>query len=123
MASPSETQHPQHRVLRLVPSGTRLAVDKLELLLAEKQTALALARTSITVLALPVSILVALVATSSHYQFTAVLYLVLPLLGVCTALLGLGTHLLVRALRELRQLDQRIAAVKEKSPVLLGSGG
>jgi len=98
-----------------VPTGKRLAVDKVELLLAEKQTALALLRSSIAVLALPLCVITVLLVTSSYYHFERVLVLALLPLGLCAGLIGLGISLLVRALRELHRLDQRIEAIKQQS--------
>jgi len=115
MASPIETDRLSGRVLRLVPTGKRLAVDKVELLLAEKQTALALLRSSIAVLALPLCVITVLLVTSSYYHFERVLVLALLPLGLCAGLIGLGISLLVRALRELHRLDQRIEAIKQQS--------
>ncbi len=115
MASPSETDRFSGRVLQLVPTGKRLTVDKVELLLAEKQTALALLRSSIAVLALPLCVITVLLVTSSYYHFERVLVLALLPLGLCAGLIGLGISLLLRALRELHRLDQRIEAIKQQS--------
>lgn len=115
MASPSETDGSSGHVLRLVPTGKRLTVDKVELLLAEKRTALALLRSGIAVLALPLCVVTVLLVTSSYYHFERVLVLALLPLSLCAGLTGLGISLVVRALRELRRLDQRIEAIKQGS--------
>jgi len=118
MGSLSEIDRPSGRVLRLIPTGKRLAVDTVGLLLAEKRAALALLRSGVAVLALPLCVITVLVVTSSYYHFERVLLLALLPLGLCAGLIGLGLSLLVRALRELRRLDQRIAAVKQRSGAL-----
>jgi len=118
MGSLSEIDRPSGRVLRLLPTGKRLAVDTVGLLLAEKRAALALLRSGVAVLALPLCVITVLVVTSSYYHFERVLLLALLPLGLCAGLIGLGLSLLVRALRELRRLDQRIEAVKQRSGAL-----
>jgi len=71
--------------------------DELQLLLAEKRTALSLLRTGITVFALPLSVLSLLVATSSNYRFSEVVAMLLPLLVLTACLILLACYLVVRA--------------------------
>ena len=99
--------------LRALPGGARKAASKIELLLAEKYTACALMRTAVAVLALPLATLTTLVITSGYYHVQDVPLVLVPLLLVCTGLVGVGTFLLVGALDKLRQIDERIEAVKE----------
>jgi uncharacterized membrane protein YidH (DUF202 family) len=87
-------------------------IDEAKLVLAEKRTAMALMRTGIAVFALPLSVLSLLIATSRYYDVVHVLHLILPLAVLCVALLVLGTHLVVRALRQLRNYDRLIHRLK-----------
>ena len=68
-----------------VPKLDELIFGEIQVLLAEKRTALAALRTGIAVFALPLSVLSALIATSRYYSMEKVLPLLLPLL-----LLNLG---------------------------------
>lgn len=71
-----------------------LIVGEVQLLLAEKRTSLAALRTGIAVLVLPLSVLSLLVATSRHYDFFHVLYLIVPLFFLNAALAALGGYLI-----------------------------
>jgi hypothetical protein len=69
---------------------------EIQVLLAEKRTALASLRTGIAVFALPLSVLSALIATSRYYSMEKVmplLLLLLPLLLLNLGLVVLGTWL------------------------------
>ena len=67
--------------------------SEIQLLLAEKRTALSGMRTGIAVFALPLSVLSVLVATSKYYQVGNVLHFLVPLLLLCVALIILGVYL------------------------------
>ncbi len=87
-------------------------MDEAKLVLAEKRTSMAMMRTGIAVFALPLSVLSLLIATSRYYDVVHVLYLIIPLAVVNVALLALGTHLVARALRQLRRYDMLINRLK-----------
>lgn len=87
-------------------------IDEAKLILAEKRTAMALMRTGIAVFALPLSVLSLLIATSRYYDVVHVLHLIIPLAVLNVALLALGTHLVSRALRQLRRYDKLINRLK-----------
>lgn len=89
-------------------------IDEAKLVLAEKRTAMALMRTGIAVFALPLSVLSVLIATSRYYDVVHVLHLIVPLAVLNLALLALGTHLVVRALRQLRRYDRLINQLKRE---------
>ena len=55
-------------------------LGEIQVILAEKRTALALMRTGIAVFVLPLSVLSVLIATSKYYDVLRVLYFLLPLL-------------------------------------------
>ncbi len=94
------------------PNPDGAIVDEAKLVLAEKRTAMALMRTGIAVFALPLSVLSLLIATSKYYNAVHVLNLILLLAVINLALLVLGTHLIVRALRQLRRYDRLLNRLK-----------
>ena len=75
--------------------GSAIAINKAQLLLAEKRTALAVMRTGIAVLALPLSVLSVLIATSKYYHVLDVLYLIAPLSVLLLTLIVLGAYLML----------------------------
>src|SRR5689334_6668951 len=81
---------------------------EVQLLLAEKRTALASLRTGIAVFALPLSVLGLLVATSKYYEAGRVLPLLLPLLGLSGGLAILGAFLIIRSIKHLHAHDRMI---------------
>jgi uncharacterized membrane protein YidH (DUF202 family) len=89
-----------------------LIINEAKLILAEKRTSLAAMRTGIAVFALPLSVLGLLIATSRHYDVLHVLPLILPLGIILTALIVLGSYLIVRALRHIHRYDHMIKQLK-----------
>ena len=92
--------------------------EALELLLAEKRTALSLLRTGIAVFALPLSALSLLVATSRNYRFEEVMAILLPLLILSASLLILACYLVVRAMAAVHRCDRHFEDLKHRSPML-----
>ena len=90
-------------------------VTEVELLLSEKRTALSLLRTGIAVFALPLSVLSLLVATSRSYQFSDAALVLLPLLILSAALIGLGCHLVTRAVLTVHRIDRHVNEIKDRS--------
>jgi uncharacterized membrane protein YidH (DUF202 family) len=100
-----------------VPDQVEIS-DELQLLLAEKRTALSLLRTGITVFALPLSVLSLLVATSGNYRFSEVAAMLLPLLVLVACLILLGCYLVVRAVMAVHRTDRHLAELKNRSQAL-----
>jgi len=88
------------------------AVSNIQLLLAEKRTFLALMRTGIAVLALPLSVLSLLVATSKYYHAVDVLSFLIPLGILLSFLVVLGLYLIGRAIRHMHHSDEMIRRIK-----------
>ncbi len=97
------------------PERLHLLIDEAQLILSEKRTALSVMRTGIAIFALPVSVLSILIATSKYYSVSKVIHWLIPLLLLNGALIGLGTFLVVRALRRIHALDLMIQSLKERS--------
>src|SRR5438477_12881512 len=82
-----------------LPKLDNVIFGEIQVLLAEKRTALASLRTGIAVFALPFSVLSVLIATSRYYSFDKVMPLLMPLLLLNLGLVVLGTWLIYRSIR------------------------
>src|SRR3989442_12501270 len=93
---------------------SNLIFGEIQVLLAEKRTALSGLRTGIAVFALPLSVLSVLIATSRYYDFLQVMNLLVPLLVLCTALVLLGSYLIIHAIGRIHHYDRLIRELKLK---------
>jgi uncharacterized membrane protein YidH (DUF202 family) len=91
-----------------------LTLNEVQLLLAEKRTALSTLRTGIAVFAFPLSVLSVLIATSKLYQIENVMQWLVPLLALNLGLVVLGIYLITRAVRHIRHYDRLIDGLKRK---------
>ena len=91
-----------------------LTVQELQLLLAEKRTALSTLRTGIAVFAFPLSVLSALIATSKYYRIGEVLHWLVPLLLLNLGLIALAVYLVFHSIKRLRHFDRVIEEFKRK---------
>ena len=89
-------------------------INKIQLILAEKRTSLAVLRTGIAVFALPLTVLSFLVATSKYYDFVRVIHFLVPIFIISAVLITLGFYLIIRAIKKIRRYDRSINAMKEK---------
>jgi uncharacterized membrane protein YidH (DUF202 family) len=87
---------------------------EIQLLLAEKRTALAFLRTGIALFALPLSVLSALIATSKYYDISRVLPFLLPLLVLNLGLVVLGCYLVIHSISRMRHYDLLIKQLKKE---------
>jgi uncharacterized membrane protein YkgB len=113
-----DTDLPSHQEAPL-PEGNEIesasiVINEVQLILAEKRTSLAAMRTGIAVFVLPLSVLSVLVATSKYYDFIHVMHLIVPLLVICTALIFLGSYLIIRSITRLHRYDRLILDIKRK---------
>jgi hypothetical protein len=100
--------------LRLLPpGGTRLAIERTQLLLADKRLVLGLLRTGAAVIALPLLVLAALAIAppASHLDTSLIVLLV----GLCAGVAALGVFLIGRALQQLAALERRMAGLQRRS--------
>ena len=95
-----------------------IAINEAQLVLAEKRTSLAEIRTGIAVLALPLSIMSVLIATSKYYEVIHVLHFLIPLVAMNLVLLVFGVYLVVRAMVRLRHYDRLIHQIKLRHSVI-----
>src|SRR2546430_537312 len=87
---------------------------EIQLILAEKRTALSSLRTGIAIFALPLSVLSVLVATSRYYDVVKVLHFLLPLLVLNAGLIGLGGYLILHSIFRIRHYDRQIKELKRQ---------
>lgn len=76
-------------------------MDEVRLILAEKNTAFSLMRTGIAILALPLSIMSLLVATSKYYDVLQVLHFLIPIGILNLALVILSIYLIVQSMKHI----------------------
>jgi positive regulator of sigma E activity len=91
-------------------------ISHIQLILAEKRTSLAVLRTGIVVLSLPLSVVTVLIATSRYYDFLDTYHLIVPLLGLCAGLVMLAAYLVQRSLRRIHNQDVLINKMKKEDP-------
>src|SRR5216684_4177224 len=91
-----------------------LIFGEIQVLLAEKRTALASLRTGIAVFALPLSVLSVLIATSRYYNIETVMPLLVPLLLLNFGLVVLGSWLIYRSIRRIHHYERRIRELTQK---------
>ena len=96
------------------PKLDNLIFGEIQVLLAEKRTALASLRTGIAVFALPLSVLSVLIATSRYYSVATVMPLLAPLLLLNLGLVVLGTWLVFRSIHRIRHFETRVRELGEK---------
>ena len=95
-----------------------IAINEVQLLLAEKRTSLAVMRTGIAVLALPLSVLSVLIATSKYYDVLHVLHFIVPLGILNFVLIVFGAYLIIRSIIRMRHYDHLIHEIKLKHSVI-----
>ena len=97
-----------------LPKLDNVIFSEIQVLLAEKRTALASLRTGIAVFALPLSVLSVLIATSRYYNMGTVMPLLVPLLLLNFGLVVLGSWLIYRSIHRIHHFELRIRELSEK---------
>jgi uncharacterized membrane protein YidH (DUF202 family) len=95
-----------------------IAINEVQLLLAEKRTSLAIMRTGIAILALPLSVMSFLIATSKYYDISDVLYLIIPLGALSLVLIIFGAYLIIRSIIRMKHYDNFIYEIKQKHSLI-----
>lgn len=111
--SPAATLAPKS-----VAEEEAMILGAMQLLLAEKRTALSGLRTGIAIFAFPLSVLSVLVATSKLYEADRVLHWLLPLLAITVGLIVLAIYMVTRSIRRLWHYDRVIRDYKRKHAIL-----
>jgi hypothetical protein len=91
-----------------------LIFGEIQVLLAEKRTALSSLRTGIAVFALPLSVLSVLIATSRYYNIATVMPFLAPLLLLNLGLVVLGSWLIYHSIRRIHRYDRLIRELTQK---------
>lgn len=94
------------------------AINEVQLVLAEKRTSLAVMRTGIAVLVLPLSVMSFLIATSKYYDVINVLHFLIPLSVIDVALIVFGAYLVIRSIIQMRHYDRFINKIKVKHSII-----
>jgi uncharacterized membrane protein YidH (DUF202 family) len=100
------------------PGGSNLdttTFNEVQLLLAEKRTALSMLRTGIAVFAFPLTVLSVLIATSKSYQVHDVMHWLVPLLVLNLGLVVLGIYLVTLAVMRIHRYDRLLDTLKDKN--------
>jgi uncharacterized membrane protein YidH (DUF202 family) len=97
-----------------LPKLDNLILGEIQVLLAEKRTALSSLRTGIAIFALPLSVLSVLIATSRYYSIGKVMPLLVPLLLLNFGLVVLGSWLIYRSIHRIHHFELRIRELSEK---------
>ena len=95
-----------------------ITINEAQLVLAEKRTALAVMRTGIALLALPLTIISFLVATSKYYEPLELLHYLIPVALVNLILVVLGLYLLLYSLRRIWRHDRLLKEIKRQNSVI-----
>src|SRR6266446_7851805 len=97
-----------------LPKLDNLIFGEIQVLLAEKRTALSSLRTGIAIFALPLSVLSVLIATSRYYSTGKVMPLLVPLLLLNFGLVVLGSWLIYRSIHRIHHYERRIRELSQK---------
>ena len=90
----------------------------IQILLAEKRTSLAVMRTAIAMVAVPLSITTVLVTLSRYFSWLDNLHFLIPMYAVLTVLVLFSLYLLLRSVRKTIGYDRLIEDIRKESPVL-----
>ena len=96
------------------PQLDNLILGEIQVLLAEKRTALSSLRTGIAVFALPLSVLSVLIATSRYYNVVSVMPFLAPLLLLNLGLVVLGCWLIYHAIHRIHHYERLIQNLRQK---------
>ena len=93
-------------------------INQVHLLLTEKRTSLSVMRTGIAMLALPLSIFSALIATSKYYNIADVWLLLTLVSGINLLLIVFSIYLIIRSLLRMHNYDRIINQIKQQHSTL-----
>ena len=96
------------------PPLDNVILGEIQVLLAEKRTALSSLRTGIAVFALPLTVLSVLIATSRYYNAVSVMGFLVPLLLLNLGLVVLGSWLIYHAIHRLHHYERLIRDLRQK---------
>src|SRR4029450_13004637 len=103
-----------------LPTPDTVVFNEIQVLLAEKRTALSSLRTGIAVFALPLYVLSVLIATSRSYNVVSVMPFLVPLLLLNLGLVVLGSWLIYHANHRIHHYDRLIQNFRQKYRSIAG---
>jgi len=95
-----------------------IAINEVQLILAEKRTSLAVMRTGIAVMALPLSVMSVLIATSKYYDVSDVMHFLVPLVVLNLVLIVFGAYLIIHAIIQMKHYDRFIKKIKQSHSII-----
>jgi uncharacterized membrane protein YidH (DUF202 family) len=95
-----------------------LAINEVQLILAEKRTSLSVMRTGIGILVLPLSVVSFLIATSKYYNVFHVLHFLIPLIVLNIVLVVFGAYLIIHSVIRMRHYDRLIHEIKHNYSII-----
>jgi uncharacterized membrane protein YidH (DUF202 family) len=95
-----------------------IAINEVQLVLAEKRTSLSVMRTGIAILALPISVMSFLIVTSKYFDALKVLHFLIPLGLINIALIIFGSYLVIRSIIKMRHYDRFIQKIKSEHSII-----
>ena len=98
----------------------KIIMNEIQLILAEKRTALSTLRTGIAVSVLPLTVFSFLIATRKLYDLGSVLEFFIPLAMMTTSLIFLGAYLVIRSFIRIHHHDKMIDGIKRKHNRIAG---
>ena len=111
------SEEPLPRLESIELDDTKL-LSAAQLVFAEKRTALSLMRTGISVFALPLAVVSALIATSKYYDMADILHLLIPVMILNACLVVLGIYLVTRSILKIRREERLLRKLKSTHPAL-----
>ncbi|MDO5651118.1 MAG: hypothetical protein Q4G13_03140 [Moraxella sp.] len=114
IAKPSQS----HDTDGSTPVAINLEIETIKLILSEKRTSLAVLRTGIAILVLPLSILSALIATSKLYEPQSVMGMLLVVFVINGLLTGVGLWLIAKSFLKMRRCNHVIHQMQKHHPAL-----
>src|SRR5947207_396405 len=103
-----------------LPKLDNLIFGEIQVLLAEKRTALSSLRTGIAIFALPLSVLSVLIATSRYYDVFRVMPFLIPLVVLNLGLIALAIYLIWHSFRKIHHYDRLMMDLKRQHKILAG---
>ena len=99
-------------------SPNTIVINEIQLILAEKRTALSTMRTGIAVFVLPLSVFSFLIAFSKFFNPLDTLIYFIPLAAITTSLIVLGSYLIVRSFIKIHHHDAMIRTIKKQNKLI-----
>ena len=93
-------------------------IGRIQMILAEKRTSLAVLRSGFALMSVPMSLAAFLIATSKYYDILTNLYLAIPLFTLNTIMVILGAALIQRSWKRILREDKMVADIKRSCPHL-----